>query len=165
VRLKKSLPNVITVFRLLDVVLLLILWSLSLKRRLIFLLFLCLGILSDSLDGFLARRLKATSRLGAILDPIADKVFVDTLFFLLYLEKVIPFYFLFVVVLRDILIVLGVLFLFKRKKEFTPAPLFVGKLCTFFLMLFLFAGWTNYYLNVFPDVVLKILMNLGLISV
>ncbi len=163
-KLKKILPNALSIFRLADAILLFVLWKFSLGAS-IFILLILLGILSDFLDGFLARRLGATSRLGAILDPVADKVFVNILFLLLYLEKLIPFYFLFVVILRDILIVLGALLLFKRKKGFTPYPLFVGKLCTLFLMFFLFSAWIHYYFGLFSTQFLQILTKIGLVLV
>jgi cardiolipin synthase len=164
VELKKILPNALSVFRLVDAILLFVLWKFSLKNS-IFILLIFLGILSDFLDGFLARRLKATSRLGAILDPVADKVFVNTLFLLLYLEKLIPFYFLFAVILRDVLIILGAVILLKRKKGFTPAPLFVGKLCTLFLMFFLFSSWVHYYFGLFSSQFLQVFMKIAFLLI
>ncbi len=163
-QLKKFFPNILSLFRIIDAILLVFLWKFSLDAS-IFILLVSLGILSDFLDGFLARQFKVTSRLGALLDPIADKVFVNTLFLLLYLEKLIPFYFLLLVILRDVLILIGAAVLLKRKRSFTPAPLFVGKLCTFFLMLFLFSAWMHCYFGFFSIQFLHILMKISLVLV
>src|SRR5262245_50518057 len=67
----KSLPNIITLARLLLVPA--IIWSLSEEDYLwAFILFVVAGA-SDALDGFLAKKLNAHTRLGAYLDPLADK--------------------------------------------------------------------------------------------
>jgi CDP-diacylglycerol--glycerol-3-phosphate 3-phosphatidyltransferase len=47
---------------------------------------LILALISDGLDGFVARRYQATSRLGTVLDPIADKIFVVIVFAILFSE-------------------------------------------------------------------------------
>jgi cardiolipin synthase len=63
--------------------------------------------LSDALDGFLARRLNALSRLGAVLDPIADKILITTTFLCLAYIELIPWYLALAVIIRDLVIVAG----------------------------------------------------------
>ncbi|MCP5165002.1 MAG: CDP-alcohol phosphatidyltransferase family protein [Pseudomonadales bacterium] len=63
--------------------------------------------LSDALDGFLARRLNAHSRVGAALDPIADKVLVTVAFLSFACSGLIPWYLAGAVILRDLVIVTG----------------------------------------------------------
>ncbi len=62
---------------------------------------------SDALDGFLARRLDAKTRLGSILDPIADKTIITVAFCSFAFAGLIPWYLALVVVLRDMVIVAG----------------------------------------------------------
>lgn len=67
--------------------------------------------LSDGLDGFLARVLKQRSRLGAALDPLADKVLLDASFITLAIKGWLPDFLAVLVVSRDALIVGGLLVL------------------------------------------------------
>lgn len=62
---------------------------------------------TDALDGFFARRLGVFSRLGAALDPIADKVLVFVAFVCFAHSELIPWYVALVVIARDLVIVLG----------------------------------------------------------
>ncbi|WP_448587476.1 CDP-alcohol phosphatidyltransferase family protein [Thermocrinis sp.] len=63
------------------------------------LLFILLGAISDWLDGDVARRKNQVSKLGALLDPFVDKVFVlSCLSAYLYLQKVSPYAFIFLVI-------------------------------------------------------------------
>jgi cardiolipin synthase len=63
--------------------------------------------LTDALDGFLARRLGALSRLGAAVDPIADKVLITVAFVCFAATGLIPWYLALAVIIRDLVIVLG----------------------------------------------------------
>ncbi|MEM1432486.1 MAG: CDP-alcohol phosphatidyltransferase family protein [Pseudomonadota bacterium] len=99
------LPNAISVMRIL-----LVIPAVSFMLRAEYATALALvGIaaISDGLDGFLARRFDWTSRLGAFLDPIADKLLVAALYVTLTLAGAIPLWLLAVVVLRDLVIVTG----------------------------------------------------------
>lgn len=71
----RSLPNQITFVRIGAVPVLLILYPLNVENLKIFCAFLfLLAALTDWLDGFVARRLQLESKIGALLDPIADKM-------------------------------------------------------------------------------------------
>ena len=65
--------------------------------------------LSDGLDGFLAKRFNLASRLGAMLDPAADKILLVSAYVMLTLLDQIPFWLTLTVVFRDLLIVGGYL--------------------------------------------------------
>jgi len=69
----------------------------------------CFGCaaLSDGLDGWLAKRFGWTSRLGKILDPIADKLLLVSLYLALAVLGLVPVWLMAAVVLRDVVIVLG----------------------------------------------------------
>ena len=64
---------------------------------------------SDLLDGFIARAFNTTSRLGATLDPIADKLSMFVATVLLTIAKLIPLWFAVAIVVRDVVIVSGAL--------------------------------------------------------
>jgi cardiolipin synthase (CMP-forming) len=62
---------------------------------------------SDALDGVIARHLNATSRFGAALDPIADKVLITVTFLCLANVQLVPWYLAIAVIARDLIIVAG----------------------------------------------------------
>ena len=67
-----------------------------------------IAVTTDLLDGFFARRLKQHSELGYILDPVADKLAISAGIFALVLSKsTFPLWAFFVIITRDVLIVLG----------------------------------------------------------
>jgi len=71
------------------------------------LLLFAVAAVSDALDGWLAKRFGWTSRLGKILDPIADKLLLVSVFATLAWLRLVPAWFVAAVVLRDLLIVGG----------------------------------------------------------
>jgi len=75
------------------------------------------------LDGFLARRLKVTSSIGALLDPVADKVLLSGSFLTLGLKGVIPFWLMVIVLGRDLLILGFAIIALTRKtrRDFPPS--------------------------------------------
>lgn len=78
--------------------------------------FILAGI-TDALDGYLARTLKQRSRLGAVLDPLADKLLVLTAFLCLGLAGWIPWWLVSVVIIREVLIVCGFVFLHLARMD------------------------------------------------
>lgn len=93
-----------------------------------------LALLSDALDGFLARRLNQCSELGKILDPIADKIIIGAVLFALVLSNKtdFPHWAFLAIVIRDSLIVLGNGIVLYRVRIITRANWW-GKCTTFFL--------------------------------
>ncbi|MBI5397861.1 CDP-alcohol phosphatidyltransferase family protein [Candidatus Woesearchaeota archaeon] len=73
--------------------------------------FLSLAALSDWLDGVVARRMKLENPVGAMIDPICDKIFVAILLIFFYLTNIIDTTFLVIFFLRDIYLLAGFLVL------------------------------------------------------
>jgi cardiolipin synthase (CMP-forming) len=90
-----------------------------------------IAALSDGLDGYVAKRFNAVTPLGAVLDPIADKLLMDSLFITLALEGHLPPWVALLVLARDLLIVAGTLALRYLAGRFRVEPLFLGKVSTF----------------------------------
>ena len=142
-----NLPNLITLFRILISPLFFV-ELVSFKHgqdyhRWFAFGLLSAGVISDALDGFLARILKCQTPLGKFLDPLADKVLLLSGFLgLLWVSELAfhpPVWFTVAVVFRDLVIVIGliVLTLFARNPEIKPNIL--GKITTFFQMATLLA--------------------------
>ncbi|MBU0514846.1 MAG: CDP-alcohol phosphatidyltransferase family protein [Proteobacteria bacterium] len=71
--------------------------------------------LTDFFDGLVARALNQESRLGALLDPIADKILIGVIVVCLLLRNVLPIWFVAVVVARDVMIMAGSMALLRRE--------------------------------------------------
>ena len=84
------------------------------------------GIISDYLDGMIARKTDTISEWGKILDPFADKFTALLLFVYTVLIGYIPLWFLIVEVLRDVVIASGSLYI-KKTKGSTPMSVMSGK--------------------------------------
>jgi cardiolipin synthase len=86
---------------------------------------------SDGVDGWLARKLDATSRYGAIVDPLADKVMLGCAYACFALVDLLPWWVVAVVLGRDIVIVGGALAYHWRFGSYDMAPSTWGKFSTF----------------------------------
>ena len=127
-----SIPNLISLFRLLSAfVIVYLIFSDAFVYA--FWLF-CLAAFSDFVDGFLARYLKSLSTLGAYLDPLADKVLLSFVFIALSIHGQIPLWLAFLVVFRDVLILAGVAALRIAQKPLPIQPTGASKLNTLLQM-------------------------------
>ncbi len=127
-----TLPNLLTCLRIVaaPVAALCILWG-NLGVALI--LFVAAS-LTDGLDGLLARLLHQKSRLGAFLDPLADKSLLLGCYVALAVVGRVPAWLTATIVVRDVLIVSAVYLIYRRIGRFTMAPSLPGKLTTFLQM-------------------------------
>ena len=125
-----TVPNQITLLRLsfLPFFLILVLYE-KYHWAIVVLVFVAL---TDTIDGYLARTLHQKSALGAYLDPIADKLLLSSSFFVLAMEKKIPWWLTILVLSRDVLllVVAAVILLIQGYRAFPPSLL--GKATTLF---------------------------------
>ena len=123
-----TVPNLITSLRIILVPIFVIyLINDNLMSALI--VFILAGV-SDAADGLIARLLNQKSKLGAILDPIADKILLNAAFVVLAVQSMVPSWLTVIVISRDILIMLAVLILFLNKESFAMKPAFISKTTT-----------------------------------
>jgi len=125
--------------------------------------FLIIAAITDVLDGYLARLFNECTKLGKCLDPLADKFLLVSVFAALSFVNSpsfsIPSWFVFLLFLRETIIVGGVLFLMIFGVDLNIQPSIGGKMTTFFQVLFIlwifvcyFVGWNpvkTYYLSLF----------------
>jgi cardiolipin synthase len=104
--------------------------------------------LTDLLDGYVARRRGSQSRLGAFLDPVADKLLLTASFVTLTYLKALPFWIAAVVISRDVILVVGALLVHMLGGTIHPRPTWAGKAATFFQILTVLAGLLGRYLRV-----------------
>ena len=120
-----SIPNLITLGRIILVPI--VVWAItSGEMRAAFFLFVAAGI-SDAVDGFLAKRFHMTSELGALIDPLADKALIVSIYISLGIATALPIFLVILVVSRDIMIVSAFLLSLLVGKPMPIRPLMVSK--------------------------------------
>jgi cardiolipin synthase len=127
-----TIPNIISFVRLLGVPLFLYLllgphhdgWAVAV---------LAIGGTTDWVDGFVARRLQQVSRLGELMDPFADRLYILAALLALTLRGVIPWWLTIALLAREF--VVGIALLVLRRRGYGPPPVhYVGKTGTFVLL-------------------------------
>jgi cardiolipin synthase (CMP-forming) len=127
-----TVPNLVSFVRLLGVPLFLYLLLVP-HADVAAIVVLAVGGTTDWVDGFLARRLKQVSRLGELLDPLADRLYIFATLIALTVRGVLPWWFTIALVAREAF--LGVLLLLLRRRGYgPPAVHYVGKSATFILL-------------------------------
>ena len=122
-------PNLLTVMRLgLVPLLVILLYREEYMQALI--VFLVAGV-SDGLDGFIAKRFNCETRLGAMLDPLADKALLISAYIMLATLEKVPFWLMIVVVFRDVVILTGCLLITLVDKAPEMLPSRTSKINTF----------------------------------
>lgn len=121
---------------------LLIIYAPSLMMQYVY---FAIAALSDLADGFIARKLKETSKLGAILDPIFDRVFLIIVFIFFFTQLELPLIYILLFFTRDaVTITFSTLqAAFKFKKKIDIKARLVGKIVTglqFATLLIMMAG-------------------------
>ncbi len=88
---------------------------------------------TDFLDGYFARKLNAVSRLGSILDPMADKILCTGSLIFLFKHHIVPDLALYIIIMRDI--VVGSTREYAVEQNMTVTPSYTAKLKTFLLII------------------------------
>ena len=133
----RHIPNIISILRILLVIPVVML-LLERQYGSALVLFFVAGV-SDGIDGFLAKHFGWQSRLGSILDPLADKLLLVCSFLTLGWLGLIPFALVVAVMLRDLIIVLGAIVYHLRFGSFEMQPTRVSKTNTFFQIVLVLA--------------------------
>jgi cardiolipin synthase len=129
-----TLPNLITVFRIILIPVYLFLFFSDIENKVFILgmIFMIAGI-SDVLDGFIARKFNLMSKLGAALDPFADKMMSFTVLVTFTMIGLIPVWILIPMLVKEIIMIGGGLLLYlKHGKAVIPSNKY-GKIATFSL--------------------------------
>jgi cardiolipin synthase (CMP-forming) len=126
-----TLPNVLSTLRLVGVPL--FLWAILAEQDAIALVVLMLSGVTDYLDGKIARHYGLVSRVGELLDPLADRLYIATTLFGLAWREIIPWWLVAALVGRELLLA-AVLAWIRRYGQVGLPVHFVGKAATFNLL-------------------------------
>lgn len=118
-----------------------------------------ISYVSDYLDGFLARWLAQQSKLGKMLDPIADKVWTMVMVYLLYLYRDLPPWIMIVIIIRDVSILHANIRFFIRSGELIPGDeigrkytVLLGLMVLGYAMRLPYILWLAYFLIVMSGI-------------
>ncbi len=157
-----TISNLISFVRLLAVIPLIILLSQIDKGyniRIYLILLLVLIVISDNLDGYLARKFNQITELGKILDPLSDKIIIFFVALFMFFYSEIPASFFILILFKDLYIICGGIYIFK-KTTIVPSSNIVGKIAAFTVGAFLtwnildtqknsFFYYSFYYISIF----------------
>jgi cardiolipin synthase len=162
-----QVPNLLTLLRIAACPVLVLVLDAG-NYEVALLLFLVAGI-TDGLDGYIAKRFNCASTLGAILDPIADKLLITSAYVMLALLGDIPFYLLVVVIFRDLVIIIGYFVLLMVIKGEVPIhPIYSSKVNTFLqiaLVVFVLVEKSGWLTTPFPMVIDAMIIGVVVTSV
>lgn len=125
----RHIPNLISIGRI--VLTLPIVLALLRQDFRLALLFFTLAGISDGLDGFLAKQYQWQSRLGALLDPMADKILLAASSLSLAWLGLLPVWLVGVILLRDLIIIGGAFFWNVLIGQLEAKPTIISKINTF----------------------------------
>ncbi len=107
-------------------------------------LFACLLLIiagvTDFLDGYYARLYSQETEFGKVLDPVADKILLFSTLWALYKvsgQDILPSWFIILLVSKDLILVVGALFLMNRQKPLIISPSLFSKWVTALFMIFI----------------------------
>ncbi len=127
-----TIPNLISFIRLLGVPL--FIWLFFTDRLVPALVVLVVGGFSDWVDGYAARALGQVSRLGQLMDPLVDRLYIAATVLVFTIAGVVPWQFTALLVLRE-LFMSGCLAVLRRY-GYGPLPVhYLGKTATFVLLM------------------------------
>lgn len=157
----KLIPNIISILR--GILAFPLAYSILNKQQTLVLVLIVLIVLSDFLDGYIARLFNNTSEMGKILDPIADKICIALVAIVLLNQGKIPFYFLAIAILRDLLIVIGGLYA-KRKLHFVIPSNILGKITANILALYFIGLVYNFkYFDTYGHIIATVFLIISFI--
>jgi cardiolipin synthase len=127
-----TIPNLLTLLRALGIPIFLYLVLVEKEMGWAVLTLVVAGA-TDYLDGKVARALKQESRLGELMDPAVDRLYIATVLIAMYVTQALPFFVLLTIVVRDL--VLGVLLIVMKSRGIPPFKVtYLGKAATFNLL-------------------------------
>lgn len=152
-----NLPNILSIFRMCLVpVFVFFFFSKDPNGHFYAAAVYALAAITDILDGIIARKFNLITKLGTVLDPLADKLMTITVFICITVRGIIPWWIILILFAKDLLLVIGGVKLYKDLSAVISANGF-GKSATVFLVL------GGIILTLFPDVIPPLFRTLYLV--
>ena len=124
--MQKNIPNILTILRF--ILIPVILYFIFTGHYLLGFIFFTISGITDILDGAIARKFNLITNFGKLMDPLADKLTQISVLATLVFQKIIPFWILIVILLKELLMIIGASFLYG--KDVVVYSKWFGKLAT-----------------------------------
>lgn len=118
-----NIPNMLTILRIILVPIYLTIFFSDLENRILIagLVFILAGI-SDVLDGYIARKYNLKTKIGTVLDPLADKLMTFAILISFAVSNFIPYWILIALGIKEILMILGgAVLYFSKSNQVVPS--------------------------------------------
>ncbi|MFH1210871.1 MAG: CDP-alcohol phosphatidyltransferase family protein [archaeon] len=161
-----NVPNTITSIRILLVPI--FLYELWQKNIIISVILFSAIMIGDVLDGYVARKLKQTTKLGTVLDSLADRIVMVPTFIILIMRYNLDPRLGMMLLTRDFVYLIGVLIIMifiKERKRFIDQPLRIGKVTTLMLTATALAIIINFYPLFFVQATIILSMTAALLYI
>ncbi len=147
-----NIPNILTIIRLLLVPIFILVYFSTLENHLLLavIIFIVAGV-TDFLDGFIARKFKLITKIGQVMDPLADKLMQLSVLTCITIDGLIPIWIIIIYGAKELTMIFGGVFLYTQKEKMViPANSF-GKVATitFYLAVLSLAIYDEYSHYVF----------------
>lgn len=138
IRTKSNMLSTFRIFLVIPIFFLILNLNDTYSYRVYAVLLMVLGVITDLLDGYLARKFNEITEFGKIIDPLADKVNIITIIVLLYYMDELPGYYFWIIVLRDVIIFTGGIVVSNIVGKVLPSNL-LGKITVLSIGFFIIA--------------------------
>jgi len=145
----RDIPNIITIARIFLAVP--VVWALLNNHFGVALILFIIAGVSDGVDGFLAKQFHWQSRLGSLLDPLADKLLLVSCYLSLGWLGLVPWWLIGVIILRDLLIVGGATYWDLKVERLEAEPTIISKINTFVQIVLVVSVVADQVFHFLPD--------------
>ena len=136
VNIVKAIPNLLSILRIVLMPAFIVAYfSDDNDVKLLAIIIFSVASLTDFLDGYLARKLEATSNLGRILDPLGDKLMGISVLTCITIGGIIPVWALIIACVKELLMAIGGYVVHRVSKGAVPQSNLIGKASTVFFFL------------------------------
>lgn len=149
---KKELPNILTSIRLLSPIVLIPLFYYN--KMCLAIIMIVLFSLTDTFDGYFARKYNNITLFGAYLDAFVDKVFALTIIISLMIKTSINYSFYLLITLSILELLIGIINIYSFFKNLKPSSTKIGKIKTIVLFSFLSVLFLNKLVSISYNIIL-----------
>lgn len=157
----KYIPNLLTILRLILIPIFIYTYfsDATNNHLLAFSVYLAASF-TDFLDGFIARKYSVVSKLGSVLDPLADKLMLLAVLFVFYLDNKIPLLILLIMLIKESILVCSAAIIYLKKEQLVIPSNIFGKTATIvftlsIILIFIFPEYKIGYLFMFIAIFFK----------
>lgn len=139
----RHIPNILTMLRF--ILIPFIVYFIAIENYILSFIFLTISGLTDVFDGYIARKFNFITDFGKLIDPLADKSTQIAILATLTIKNIIPFWILFIVIVKEAVMIAGASFLYG--KELVVSSKWFGKLATVLFYIAIVCSFAIRYWN------------------